>query len=315
MKRVTVIGAAIVDVVAGPIGKNILQETGSMPMDDIRMTYGGNGHNEAVTLSRLGVATSIITKVGDDETGRRLLEHMENEGIDTSGSIIEENLKTGINVVLFDEKGERRFLTDPNGSLRKLSEEDVFKSAEFFGDIVSFSGMFVSPMIDIEATERIFKKIKEDPAKILVVDMVKPKKGEKISDIKKLLPYIDYFLPNAEELRLLSEVRDEVDDAAHQLIKLGVEHVLVKEGKDGCRIFDKSGCRCVEAVDGVNVVDTTGAGDSFVAGFIYGLCNDMSIEECAGFANAVASCCVEAVGATEGILSVDEPMKRFNKIK
>ncbi len=298
--KVTVIGAAIVDVVAGPIGKKLM-ETGSMPMNDIIMTYGGNGHNEAVTLSRLGISTSLVTKLGNDETGQRVLAHLQKEGVNTDFAVIEDNLVTGINVVLYDEQGERRFLTNPGSSLRKLSEEDVLQRVDDFADIVSFSDLFVSPLIDIAAAERIFKRVKEKPGRILVVDMVKPKKGEKIAEVEPLLKYIDYFLPNSEELKLLSDMEE--PEAATCLLSLGVKNLIVKDGKKGCNIWNEKGCMHVPACTVEKVVDTTGAGDTFVAGFIYGLCNDLQIEECAKCACITASHCVQKVGATDGIES------------
>ncbi len=319
--EVTVIGPAIVDVIAGPIGEDIFKK-GSMPMDEVRMTYGGNAHNEAVVLSRLGVRTLLVSKVGDDEVGTKLIEHLKNEDVDTEAVVKQEGLSTGINVVLYDGCGERRFLTNPKGSLRKFSEEDAIFKIEKFGKIVSFSCMFVSPLIDICAMERIFRKIKERPDTTLVVDMVKPKNGEKIEDLRPVLKYIDYFLPNSEELFLLSDVQTPVLDRRKKeseivssLLSYGVKHIIVKGGKEGCRIYEDSRFSIIPAYESAAVTDTTGAGDSFVSGFIYGLTNNMSLEECARFANATASCCVEKAGATEGILSIDKPMERYLKMK
>ncbi len=310
-QTVTVIGPAIVDVLAGPIGEKVLQ-AGSMSMDEVRMTYGGNAHNEAVVLSRLGAKVSLVSKVGADDVGYRLIDHLKAENIDTRSVIAEEGLATGINIVLYDEKGERRFLTNPNGSLRKFTESDALRNIDSFGDIVSFSCMFVSPMIDILATERIFKRVKERPDTILVVDMVKPKKGEKMENIRPLLKYIDYFLPNAEELKMLSD--KDTDDAAKELLSEGVKCVIVKTGKDGCNIYQNDQKTHIPAIQGINAIDTTGAGDSFIAGFIYGLTQEMSVEDSCRFACATASCCVEHVGATEGITSADEPTNRYKQL-
>nr|MCR5102176.1 sugar kinase [Butyrivibrio sp.] len=286
----------IVDVLAGPIG-DILVEKGSMPMDTIKMTYGGNGHNEAVTLSRLGVETSLVTKLGNDETGDRILAHLINEHIDTGFVVVEDNLVTGINVVLYDQHGERRFLTNPVSSLRRLSKEDVLRKADDFADIVSFSDLFASPVIDIASAEMIFEKIKAKPGRILVVDMVKPKKSEKIKDIGPLLKYIDYFLPNEEELELLSDMKEA--EAARNILDLGTTNLIVKKGKNGCNVWNKNGCISIPACAVERAVDTTGAGDTFVAGFIYGLCNDMTIEECAKQGCITAAKCVQHVGAID----------------
>lgn len=311
MNKATIIGHAIIDVVAGPIGDSLFK-TGSMPMQDIKMTYGGNGYNEASALRALGVEVNLISKLGNDEAGMKVMERLKSLGVDTTDVILEDNLTTSINVVLFDENGERRFLTNPAGSQRKLSKGDVLVALDNMADVVCFSCMFVSPLYDILSMKQTFAAIKEK-GKTLVVDMTKPKNGETIEDIRELLPYIDYFLPNEEELKMLC--KDDIDKAAAMLLEGGAKCVVVKVGGNGCRIYSKDETSAVPAYRIDKVVDTTGAGDSFVAGFIYGLVNSMPLIDCSRFGNATASCSVEHIGATDGILSLDEPMRRYKEVK
>lgn len=309
---VTIIGPAIIDVLAGPIGNGVF-EVGSLPMEEIRLTYGGNAYNEAAVLSHYGIKVDLISKVGNDEAGNRLVKHISDCGIDVKGVTVQEGLTTGINIVLVDETGERRFLTNPNGSLRKLSEEDVIAHLDSAADIVCFSCMFISPLIDIPAMERIFKKIKNKQERILVVDMTKAKKGEKIEDLYPILKYIDFILPNEDELRLISG--ESKDRAAKKLLEAGVKCVIVKTGKEGCTVYTREETYRVSAYKTDHLKDTTGAGDCFAAGFIYGLCRKMGLKECVKFANASASCCVEHMGATEGIQSIEEPMRRYELLR
>ena len=118
---ITIIGAAILDILAAPINNSIFQK-GSLPMEAISLSFGGDALNEAVVLSQLGVDVELISKVGNDEAGKRILDFLKEKGV-TAKIKIEENLQTGINIVLIDEKGERSFLTNPNSSLRKLPTE------------------------------------------------------------------------------------------------------------------------------------------------------------------------------------------------
>lgn len=308
MFDVTVIGPAIIDIMAGPIGERIFA-VGTMPMEDIQLSYGGNAYNESVVLSRYGIKVNLISKIGNDEAGKRLLENIEKYGINVDGVVIEEGLSTSINVVLFDDKGERRFLTNPKGSLRRLSENDIIDKLDLAADIVCFSCMFISPLIDIQAMKRIFKIIKSKPGRVLIVDMTKAKNGETIEDLFPILEYIDYILPNEEELKILSH--GDYNQGAKQLLKAGVKCVVVKLGRNGCKVYSGEDTFNVDAYQTDSLKDTTGAGDCFAAGFIYGLSKKMDLKECAQFANATASCCVEHVGATEGINSIDKPMKRY----
>lgn len=306
--KVTLIGPAIVDVLAGPIGDDVFG-IGTMPMEEIKLTYGGNAYNEAAALSRLGIPVSLISKVGNDEAGIWLMDQMDSLGIHTDYVIRENGLATSINIVLFDQQGERRFLTNPKGSQRRLSEEDIMSALDFCADIVCFTCMFISSLLDIGAMTRIFRKIKEKAGRTLVVDMTKAKNGEKLKDMEPLLKYVDYILPNEEELRLLSDAA--TAHGAEELLSLGAGCVIVKQGKNGCTVYHKEGSFKVHAYASEQAIDTTGAGDCFAAGFLYGLVNHKSLVECVQMANATASCCVECVGATEGIVSAEEPMRRY----
>lgn len=314
MKRdITVIGAAIIDVLAGPVDESIF-EKGSQPVNSTRLAFGGDALNEAVVLSQLGAKVELISKVGNDEAGKRVLDFLQEKQVDVTKVKIEEGLDTGINIVLVTPEGERMFLTNPNGSLRKLSEEDVMEQLDDAADIVCMASMFVSPLLDIPAMERIFRKIKNKPGRILVADMTTAKNGETLADIACLLKYIDYLIPNeAEAARLTGET--DVYRNAERFVEQGANCVVIKWGKNGCLIRTKEQQFEIPAYAHANLVDTTGAGDSFAAGFLYGLKNGMPLEECARFGCAVASCTVETLGANTAIDSVELAMKRYNEMR
>lgn len=309
---ITVIGAAIIDIMAGPVSADVFQ-TGSQPVDMTKLSFGGDALNESVALSRLGKKVQLISKVGQDEAGARVLDYIKENGLSTDFIRVEEGLTTGINIVLVDNNGERFFLTNPNGSLRRLTEKDIEPYLDEAADIVSFASIFVSPPLDIEAMERVFKKIKSKPGRILVADMTKAKYGERLNDIKKLLPYIDYILPNEEEIALLTGERDPYVNAKH-LVDAGVLCAVIKCGKKGCIIKTKNEFYEIPAYLVEQPVDTTGAGDCFAAGFLWALAEKMSLEACGRFACAVASCAVESVGATDGIHRMEEALKRYHKL-
>jgi len=174
---ITVIGAAIIDILAGPVSEKVF-ETGSQPVDTTKLSFGGDGLNESVVLSRLGKDVQFISKVGRDEAGERVLDYIKQNGLSTDNIVVEEGLATGINIVLVDHEGERFFLTNPNGSLRRLSQTDIEQHLDSVADIVSFASIFVSPLLDIRSMEQIFKRIKSKPGRILVADLTKAKKGE-----------------------------------------------------------------------------------------------------------------------------------------
>ena len=308
--KITVIGAAILDILAGPADPAVFQ-TGSCPMNFTRLSFGGDALNEAAVLSRLGDDVELVSLVGEDEAGRRILSYAQENGIRTEHIGKRQGLETGINIVLVDGEGERHFLTNPHSSLRKLSEEDILPFVDGMGDIVSFASIFVSPLLDISSMERLFRRIKQKPGRILAADFTKAKKGETLQDIAPLLPYIDYALPNESELALLTGKKDPVDNVC-RMLEYGASCIILKQGRKGCLVgMSRGEIIPVSAFPTEHAVDSTGAGDSFAAGFLWGLSHLSNPLEAARFGCAVASCAVEGIGAAGSITSLEEPLRRY----
>lgn len=301
--KVSVIGPAIVDILAGPVDKKIFDNK-SNPMDNIMQSYGGNALNEAVVLRRLGADVELISKVGDDESGKSIIGFLKENGLDTPKVAVEKNLKTAVNIVLVDVKGERLFLTDPNTNLRKLKLNDIEKHIPDMGDIVCFPCMFTSPLLGIPEMTELFKRIKADRKRTIVLDMTTAKNNENIKEMSEMFSYVDYFLPNEEELKSISDNQD-VMEAAGQIVSFGVKAVIIKSGSRDTLIVTEEGIQRVPTVKPKRIVDTTGAGDNFGAGFIHGLLDGKTLYDSVLFGNKVASCSVEEYGATGGVTSLD----------
>ncbi len=292
--KVSVIGASVVDIHAGNVDKDIFVK-GSVPAKGIGMSCGGDALNETVILSGLGVKTELISLIGDDEAAKTVCKCLSDNNVDTSKITTNPDIPTAMNIVLVDDEGERYFITNPESSLRKLAKEHILPHISDMGDIVSFASIFVSPLLTASDMEEVFKKIKEKPGRLLIADMTTAKNGEKIEDIEPFLKYIDYLIPNEKEAFILTGESDP-KRSADIFLKHGVQTVVIKCGKDGCIYKSKSEEGVVPAYKGVKVIDTTGAGDSFVAGFIYGLSQNRSLPECCRYGCAVASVVVEHMG-------------------
>ena len=159
-KKIIVIGSAIIDVLAVPVYLSKIQ-IGSQPMKEISISYGGNALNEAIILKRLGANVELISKIGTDQAGNNILEFLINEGLSCEKIKKDPSTSTSINIVLVDNNGERYFLTNPNGSMRKLEKQDILTFLDSDGDIVCFPEMFVSPKINIHSMSSIFETIKK----------------------------------------------------------------------------------------------------------------------------------------------------------
>ena len=202
---------------------------------------------------------------------------------------------------------------DPHSSQRKLGLEDVLPMLDETAQIVSFASIFISPLFSIEKMEQLFSLIKA-AGKTLVSDLTRPKNGETFNDLKVLFPYMDVFVPNDEEIFLLTGEKDPYKNV-QMLVEAGVKTAVVKIGKDGCLVGTKDSIVQVPAVTGVKCVDTTGAGDSFAAGFIAGLIEGRDMIDCARLGCAAASCSIEQIGATDGVRSLEQVMVRYKRIR
>lgn len=320
-----VIGAAIGDVTVMPAPKN-LPSAGSTPMERIRLSTGGDALNEATVAARLGCKTALVTLLGRDDMAAIIRSHCDREGVRLLGPQAPE-MDTGLNVVLVDETGERRFLTNANSTLRRLSLAHilpVLETEEYAAArAVCLASLFVSPALTLTDTEALFRRVKAD-GKLLCADTTRPKHGETAADAAGALKHLDWFFPNLEEALRLTKA-DSPRAAAEALLNAGVRHVALKLGGEGCLLASRetdfgedfpssTHFRVVPAVPGVHCVDATGAGDTFAASFQCALLAGEPPVRCAAYANAVASLCVEQPGATSAALAPDEIARRRDAV-
>lgn len=311
MTEFTIIGPAIMDVLVGNVDETVFK-TGSQPISFSKMSFGGDALNESVVLSKFGKSVEIITKLGNDETGQRIQNYLQYNGIDTSHITIDDSIQTGMNIVLVNKYGERVFLTNPDSSLRKLSADNILLYISDCGNIVCLASMFISPLLTIEGMEKVCRQIKKRGC-ILALDMTTPKNGETIDDILGILKFADYVFPNELEISLLTHEKDP-EKNAKRLVQAGAACAVIKCGGNGCIIGTKDQLLKIPAFS-TDCVDSTGAGDCFVAGFLWALSEGMDLEECGCFACAVASCTIEQPGATDGIHDLSESVRRFHLLK
>lgn len=292
--EITIIGAAILDVLVSPADPGVFQ-SGSSPADRISMSFGGDALNEAMVLSHLGKGVQLQTVLGDDMQGEMIRRKCEELGISLPESCVRDALRTGINVVLVQPGGERCFLTDRGGSLRRLTMEDLELQFPRSTKVVSFASIFVFPELGSHQLAEIFSAAKQQ-GKIVCADMTKRKNQERPEDMAEALRYVDYLLPNEEEACLFTGCAG-AEEAAEALLAAGVGTVVMKLGSRGCLVASKKETYRIPAVPDVKCVDTTGAGDSFAAGFLFGLSEDWEVRRCAEFANACGAGAVTQLGA------------------
>ncbi|MBS7606243.1 MAG: carbohydrate kinase family protein [Candidatus Bathyarchaeia archaeon] len=259
---------------------------------DFKESPGGSAANTAVGLARLGVRVGYIGKVADDREGSLLIKSFMDEGVDTGGIIVSRTGRSGSVIGFVDRRGNRALYLDPGVNNTLRYEEinlDYIKGAKFL-HLTSFAG---------DEPFNAQKKIVENFSEIKVTldpGLIYARRG--LDALRPLIRRCYAILPSEMEIQLLTG-RD-YREGAEILLREGAEIVAVKLGERGCYITDGSESYIIEPFK-VEVVDTTGAGDAFCAGFIYGLLRGKNLKECGILGNFVASRCLMRMGARDGL--------------
>ena len=302
MTEVVSIGTAVLDVLAEPVDENVFHRD-STRVESIKMSPGGDALNVATALSVMGVSTGIICRVGSGHTGQILLRHLCEAGIDVSRVATDPLHPSSTVVVLVGENGRRNFVSMKGAAHHFLSLSDIdpdyVKSAKImnFSSYLGLSGFAAKDMVEL-------LKLCRENSVTSCMDFMYDKTGEKIEGLARILPLLDYALPSKLEARQMSG-KERVPEMARVLFEMGCRNVVIKEGERGCYIKTAAGEKRILAMP-VEVVDSTGAGDSFVAGFIYGLLHDWPLESCGEFACRIGALNCRNVGGSAGGPSAQE---------
>jgi ribokinase len=255
---------------------------------------GGSAANATVGLARLGCKVGFIGKVGCDREGDLLLQDFRAEGVDTSGTIRTGQGKSGSVLGFVDKKGARALYID-SGVNDTIGFDEVsvkYASQARFLHLTSFVGeKSFQTQKKLLSTLPQGVKVSFDPGALYA------RKG--FASLESIIKKTYVLMPNAIELEQLTGETDYCKGADF-MIKQGVKIVAVKLGGSGCYITDGRERHRIKPFK-VKVVDTTGAGDAFCAGFLCGLVNNKRLDECGKLGNFVASRCIMQMGARTGL--------------
>jgi fructokinase len=284
---------------------------------------GGGPPNMLVALSRLGGRAAFIGKVGDDQFGRFLKAVLETNNIDVRGLRFTNRAGTTLAIVHLEPDGNRSFsfYRKPGADIL-LSADDVDLSLVGQCRVFHFSSLSMTDEPSRSATMQAVLHAKE-LGKIISYDPNwRPLLWESDAAAKKGmqwgLEYADVLKVSDSELEFLTGEAD-MTRAADKLFGLGIKTVLVTLGPDGCYFRCKAGAKRVPAFS-AEAVDTTGAGDAFLGGFLFRLCRagkrpeELGAEETAEmvrFSNAVGSICTTRRGGIPAMPSLQEVEHRM----
>jgi len=306
MIRLLGMGNALTDVLMPIVSDGLLGELGlpkgsmqlidQVQFDRIRdlvsalprhLVCGGSAANTITGASRLGVSAGFIGKTGDDEVGLNYKNDLEFYGVESY--LLKGNQASGQSLVFISPDGERTFATYL-GAAASLLPEDI--NPAFFRD----SNLFYIEGYLVQNHELILKAVqmaREEGLKV-ALDLASYNVVEENLDFlnKIISSYVDIVFANEEEARALTGLPPE---EAIESIATQVEIAVVKIGARGAMAIRGKERVLVPALD-ANCVDTTGAGDLFAAGFIYGLSNGLSLADCTRYGTITAGKVIEVIG-------------------
>lgn len=250
----------------------------------------GNLGNFCLALGQMGVYPVVIANVGQDPQGTLILSDLRDAGLDTQAIKVEKNSRTSVSIALVKDDGERLFLTFP-GQLELITKAFVDRYVGELEDrsLVVLSSLFQQPNLRLGEVVDLAATLKAKGCKVLVDPGWDPGnwQPETLAGIKRLLPHVDYFLPNFEEAKKIAES----DNETQILIffkRIGTANLIIKQGPLGCMAWVDERLHRSRAY-ATTAIDTTAAGDVFDAAVVYCLCNRIGTARMLDFANAAAS--------------------------
>jgi sugar/nucleoside kinase (ribokinase family) len=294
---VITMGVHVLDVLVRPV--DALPEGEGDLVEEIRVTAAGSGGGTALTLAKLGATVHSAGAIGSDAAGDMLAMLLERGGVDVSLLVRRDDVQTSASVLPISSDGRRPALhvIGANGA---YGPDDVPLDAVASAGFLHLGG---PEFMGGEAAARILAHARENGV-VTSGDVLASGDPGLLDWIGAALPQLDYLMPNGDQVRNLTGA-DDVGEGCRALIERGVGCVAATCGGDGAVVVDADGDESVPAFD-VEVVDTTGCGDAFSAGFLRGLALGRSPREAAVLGCAAAALVAQGLGSDHGDFDLAE---------
>lgn len=295
---VVTLGVHVLDVLVRPV-EEIPEGQGATLVEDIRMTAAGTAAGTALTLAKLGASVRTSGAIGTDPTGDLLIQLLDRAGIDTELLVRRTDTSTSATVLPIRPNGDRPTLHLLGANIT-YGLDDVPWDAIAEASHLHLGG---PELMGAEVAARILAHAREHDV-VTSVDLLAPGELGTYDQIEPLLPYVDFLLPNDDQVLGFSEEQDLVT-GARKFLAAGAGLVAVTRGGDGALLVTPDATETIPAFD-VDVVDTTGCGDAFSAGFLRGIGLGRTPREAAVLGSAAAALVAQGLGSDHGDFDLPE---------
>ena len=304
MSEIVSIGVHILDVL-GRYVSEIPPGQGISLIDEIRITAAGTSAGTSVDLAKLGCSVTAVGAVGNDEMGNILIGILNRYGVNTKHLARKDGVQTSGSILPIRPNGERPAL-HVMGSNAVFSFDDVPLEVVAKADFVHVGGFYLMPKFDGPDTVKTLQFAKQSGA-ITTMDILGVQQENMAQKILPCMPYLDYFMPNLEEAGMITGLTDP-DQMCQYFLDAGSKNVVLKMGERGSLILSASGERVRLPAFKVKLVDTTGCGDAWSAGFIAGLSLQMPVDKAAQLGSACGSLVASGLGSDAGIIDLESTL-------
>lgn len=287
-KPVLVFGSFVVDLTSRSQGLPVPGQT--LLGSSFRMGAGGKGSNQAVAAHRAGADVTLITKIGRDVFGQVALDFYRAEGMDASQVLIDEDIETGVALILVDECSAQNEIVVVPGACAHITPEDVLRARP---QIERASIVLVQLETNFDALVEVISIAYQNGGRVVL----NPAPARALPET--LLRMVDTITPNETEAHALTgvTVTDEASArrAAQVLLEKGVKNVVITLGALGAFATDGVKSELMPRLD-VNAIDTTGAGDAFNGGFVMALSEGHNLFGALRYGNVTGALSVTKLG-------------------
>jgi sugar/nucleoside kinase (ribokinase family) len=297
MQRVHCLGILVMDALCGPLRRYPQpRRCPQVNARSIRFLPGGGAVNSAAALAQIGISVGLFTKVGADANGAAALDYLAGLGVAVDGVVRSAAETTPFTFVGIHPRGERTFVHTPGCNL-SFCPADLDLELLLRTDVLLAQDLWALPAMDGKPLAGILAAARRRGV-VTVLDECWGY-GPRRRALEAVLPHADYVLPSYDDLQAIYPGLGP-EEMIRRLQERGATKVVLKAGARGC-LFDVGHGLAWRPSVADAIVDPTGAGDCFDAGFIAGLVRGLSAEGAVDIALRAAAACLRQVGGAVGI--------------
>lgn len=286
------IGVALVDAIVQGFDPEPVSVSGYRS-ESCSLNVGGEAVNEVLALSKLGVNAGILCYLGMDMAGEMIESTLKQYGAGTRAIQWEKEHATPITAMLVRKDSSRSSITNPAHKYNFHPEKVDIPG--YASKVITLGSLFRAPFDDPEVIKAVLTAVKKQELTVIADTKLPNFRVLQLEDLADSLPFIDYITPNEDEARYYTG-KETPEEMADVFLKYGVKNVIIKLGGKGCYFQNQKEAFYLPGFD-VHAIDSTGAGDNFIAGFISEILRGNQVRDALVFANACGAICTTGAGA------------------